>query len=126
MKVSPYLYFNGNCTEAIAFYEKAFNVKAEVIHEGTENLVSHGEFEIGGYSIFLCDTIQPMPPVTIGDNTMIAIRFNESEKTVIQSAFDTLKEDGNLIMELEETSWSKCFGLLIDKFGVKWNMCQSL
>ena len=29
MKVSPYLSFNGNCAEAAAFYEEAFNVKAE-------------------------------------------------------------------------------------------------
>jgi len=31
MKISPYVSFNGNCAEAVAFYEKAFNVKAEVM-----------------------------------------------------------------------------------------------
>jgi len=124
MKVSPYLFFNGNCTEAIAFYEKAFNVKAEImLNEEATNFVSHAQFEIAGDAIMLCDAEQP---INHGDNMMVTIRFHESELTIARAAFDTLKEGGMLIMELEETSWSKCFGLLIDKFGVKWNMCQSL
>jgi PhnB protein len=31
MKIKPYLHFNGNCAEAIEFYEKAFGVKAHVL-----------------------------------------------------------------------------------------------
>ena len=31
MRICPYVSFNGNCAEAVAFYEKAFNVKANVM-----------------------------------------------------------------------------------------------
>jgi len=120
MKVNPYLYFNGNCAEAIALYEKAFNVKAEIM-PNAENLVSHAQFEIGGDSINLCDAEHP---VKIGDNMVITIHFNEPEAVAAKAAFDTLKEGGEVIMELEENSWNTCFGLLADKFGVKWMMCQ--
>ena len=124
MKVNPYLYFNGNCTEAIALYEKAFHVQAEVMpHEDTENLVGHAAFAIGGDSINRCDAEHP---VQIGDNMMITIHFDEPELAVAKAAFNTLKEGGQVIMELEENAWSKCFGILVDPFGVKWNMCGGL
>jgi len=123
MKISPYLFFNGNCADAIALYEKAFRVKAECMpNEEAENLIAHAQLEVGGDSIMLCDTEQP---VRFGDNMMVTIQFGESEATAVKVAFDTLKEGGQVIMELEETEWSKCFGLLTDRFGVKWNMCQS-
>ena len=129
MNISPYLYFNGNCIEAITLYEKAFN--AEVIAqmvptEGGGNFVAHAQFEIDGNAIFLCDSEQL---VKVGDNTMIAIQFNaedENELATAKMAFGTLEEGGKIIMAFEENSWSKCFGILIDQFGVKWNMCGGI
>ena len=120
MKVNPYLSFNGNCVEAVALYEKAFNVKAVIEQE--ENLISHAEFEIGDYQLMLFDSPEP---VKIGDNIMITIRFDKNEIELAKFAFETLAQSGEIIMPLEETSWSKCFGLLVDKFGINWNMCQS-
>ena len=125
MKVSPYLYFNDNCIEAITLYEKAFNtnVIAQMMpDEKGGSFVAHAEFKIGGDTIFLYDAEQP---VKFGDNMMIAIQFNaedENELAMAKKAYDTLKDGGEIIMALEETSWSKCYGILIDKFGVKWNM----
>ena len=123
MQVNPYLSFNDNCAEAIALYEKAFNVKAivEISDEG-KNLVDHAEFKIGNDTIMLYDAQRE---IKTGDNIMITIRFTEDELAEAQKAFNTLKAEGNVIMELGETSWSKCFGLLVDKFGVQWNMCQN-
>ena len=119
MQVNPYILFNGNCAEAVALYEKAFNVKAEI--EVDNNLVGHAEFKIGSDVIMLCDSQEA---VKIGDNIMISIRFDENEKSLAKEAFDILKAEGNVIMELGETEWSKCFGLTFDKFGIQWNMCQ--
>ena len=120
MRVNPYILYNGNCAEAVALYEKAFSVKAEI--EVAKNLVGHAEFKIGSDVIMLCDSEEA---VKVGDNIMISIRFDENEKTLATEAFDILKEEGEVIMELGETSWSKCFGLLVDKFGIQWNMCQN-
>jgi len=121
MKVNPYLSFNENCAEAVALYEKAFNVKA-LVEVNEQNRVDHAEFEIGGNLIMLYDAAES---INIGNNIMITIRFDEHELTEAKFAFDTMKEGGEVIMELGETSWSKCFGLLVDKFGIQWNMCQN-
>ncbi|MCL2721799.1 MAG: VOC family protein [Treponema sp.] len=132
MKISPYISFNGNCEEAVLFYEKAFNVKADItrykdapkendyqVQPGTENLIMHSQFELNGEMIMFAD----MPPeyqVKTGSNIAIMAEFDNTESA--KSAFDALKEGGNVIMELQETFWSKCFGSLIDKFGIYWNI----
>jgi len=132
MRICPYLSFNGNCAEAVAFYEKAFNVKAEISRykdappendyqapEGTENLVMHAQFEVDGQMIMLCD-MPPESPVKIGENFAIMAEFDSTDKA--KSAFEALKDSGEVSMEIQETFWSKCFGSLTDKFGVSWNI----
>ena len=132
MRICPYVSFNGNCADAVAFYEKAFNVKAEIMRykdappengyeapEGTENLVMHAQFEIDGAMIMFCD-IPPETPIKIGENIAIMAEFDGPEKA--KAAFEALKEDGEVNMDIQETFWSKCFGSLTDKFGVSWNI----
>lgn len=124
--ITPYLYFNGNCTEAIALYEKAFDVKAEVWQNEEADNIEHAHFEIGTSTICLCDAQQA---VKTGDNIMLAIEFdaeNEHELIRAKLAFDTLKENGEVIMKLEENTWNKCFGILTDQFGIKWQMCGGM
>jgi len=132
MKISPYISFNGNCADAVAFYEKVFNVKAEImrykdapkdrgyeVQASTENFVMHAQFELGGEIIMFAD----MPPeyaVKNGTNIAIMAEFDKIE--IAKSAFEALKEGGKVDMEMQETFWSKCFGSLTDKFGVIWNI----
>ena len=132
MKISPYISFSGNCEEAVAFYEKAFNVKAEIMRyrdapsdsgyetpKGTENLVMHAQFELGGEVVMLCDT-PPEYPVTPGNNIAIMAEFDNAE--TVKKVFEALKKGGEVGMEIQETFWSKCFGSLTDKFGINWNI----
>jgi PhnB protein len=130
MRICPYVSFNGNCEEAVTFYEKAFGVKAEIVRykdapqedgyktpEGTENLVMHAQFEIDGAIVMLCD-MPPEHPAKVGENIVIMAEFDSVEKA--KATFDLLKEGGVVSMEIQETFWSKCFGSLTDKFGVGW------
>jgi len=133
MKISPYISFNGNCSEAIALYEKAFNAKAEVLRfkdappeddyqayrasEGTESFIFNAALEINGAVISLSDT--PLQDsVKVGNHITIALEFDDT--VAAKAAFEVLKEGGKVETELEETFWSKCFGSLTDKFGIHW------
>jgi PhnB protein len=132
MKISPYIAFNGNCKEAVEFYEKVFNVKAEIMYykdapaengyettAANENLVMHAQFAIDNEIIMLCD-VPPESPVKIGDNITVMLEFDSITATT--TIFDALKVGGEISMELAETFWSKLFGSLTDKFGVNWNI----
>ena len=132
MRIRAYLSFNGNCAEAITFYEKVFNVKAQVqrfkdapmdgdipMPEGTENFIMHAQFELGSEVLMLSD-VQPDSPVTVGENISLYLELDDVETA--KAMFDALKEDGEVIMELDEYFWSKCFGALTDKFGIVWNI----
>jgi PhnB protein len=132
MKLSPYISFNGNCADAVAFYEKAFGVKAEIMRykdappdsgyetpEGTGDFVMHAQFEYEGGIVMLCD-VPPEHPVKAGGNIAIMAEFGCAD--AVKSIFDALKEGGEVCMEPQETFWSKCFGSLTDKFGINWNI----
>jgi len=132
MKISPYVSFCGNCEDAVRFYEKAFNVKAEIMRykdappdngyqtpAGTENLIMHAQFELGGEMVMLCDT-PPDYPVNAGNNIALMAEFDSPDAA--KAAFDALKAGGEVSMELQETFWSKYFGSLTDKFGINWNI----
>ncbi|MDR0497711.1 MAG: VOC family protein [Treponema sp.] len=130
MKVSPYLQFNGNCAEAIAFYEKAFEAKAEITRykdappsegykppPGTEDFVMHASIALGDAVIMLCDLPPDMKSVS-GDNVAVSLTMENADQ--VKSCFNAMKEGGEVGMDLQETFWSKCFGSLEDKFGINW------
>ena len=132
MKICPYVAFNGNCAEAVEYYEKVFTVKAEVMRykdappengyqsaKETENFVMHAQLEVGGAAIMLSD-VPPESPVKVGDNITVMAEFDDADK--LKAAFDLLKEGGQVHMELQATFWSKRFGSVTDKFGIGWNL----
>lgn len=131
MKINPYLYFNGNASEAVAFYEKAFGGKAVAlkykdvaqfdksykIAPGTENFVMHANMNLGDSMIMLCDVPADMPcSFTNGLQLMVSLT-GEAE---VQKVFNALKVGGEVTMNLQKTFWSECFGSIKDKFGIHW------
>ena len=136
MKITPYLNFNGNCAEAIKFYEAAFGVKAQVLKysdappsegyqppSGTENFVLHACLtNREDYTVFMAD-VPPDMPLNFGNGMSISVELDSIDS--VKSAFNTLKEGGTVTMELQQTFWSKYFGSLQDKFGVNWMISVS-
>ena len=137
MAVEVYLNFNGNCREAVAFYEGVFNTdKAEImtfgetpqnpdypLPEEAKDLVMHTRLIVFGSRIMCSDTFPGMPFST-GNNVTLAVVSDDEEQ--MRQAFDKLKEGGNVRMELQETFWSKCYGSLTDKFGVEWQFSHEV
>jgi PhnB protein len=62
-----------------------------------------------------------MPPgksVTNGDNFSVCIDFDSTEEQA--KCFAAMSEGGEVTMLLQETFWGAKFGMLHDKFGVRW------
>jgi PhnB protein len=133
MTLNAYISFNGNCREAVDFYAKVFETEKQKIltfvdvphdpefplPENAKSLVMHTYLKIAGTEIMFSDTFPGMS-FTAGNNinlTLISKNLDE-----IKTLFNKLKEDGIVGMELQETSWSKCYGSLTDKFGIPWQL----
>ncbi|NLA83297.1 MAG: VOC family protein [Clostridiales bacterium] len=129
MAIEVYLVFNGNCREAVEFYSNAFDAQMQPImtygeanipgdfSEEDKNLVMHTYLIISGSRVMFSDSY-PGDPVNIGNNISITILSKNIEE--IKTWFNRLKEGGTVEMDLQETFWSKCYGSLIDRFGVCW------
>ncbi|MDF2663918.1 MAG: glyoxalase [Paenibacillus sp.] len=131
MSVDVYLNFNGNCREAVTYYAQVFGTQEPrlmsfgdappnpdyELPEEAKSLIMHSRLSIFGSNVMFSDVFPGMPFV-LGNNISLAIVVDDLD--ALQSAFDKLKEGGNVGMELQETFWSKRYGSLTDKFGVQW------
>ena len=133
MSIGTYLYFQGNCREAVDFYADAFKTEAaEVMTYGdipggggnalpaeVKKLVLHASMKIAGDTVRLSDASADRP-ITVGNNVGIIVGLKTAEQ--VRAVFDVLKVGGEVIMEVQETFFSKCYTYLIDKFGVSWQL----
>ena len=131
MAVDVFLNFNGNCREAVEFYVKVFGTeKPQILSFGdapsdtkfpmpeeAKNLVMYTSIKINGSNVMFSDTSPGMPFIA-GNNISLTISSKDVEE--IKSLFNKMKEGGVVVMDLQETFWSKCYGMVTDKFGIPW------
>ncbi len=137
MAVETHLHFNGNCREAINFYTEVFDLEKPSIMtyeeappevhtsltEEMKKLVMYANLNIFGSDVMFSDAT-PDKPVTQGDNIVLSVGINNIEE--ISSIFNQLKEGGTVLMDLQETFFAKYYGLLIDKFGIPWQLVYGI
>ncbi len=133
MALEVYLNFNGNCREAVEFYAKVFEQEQSQIMtfgdippdpefpipDEAKDLVMHTFLKIQGSTVMFSDTPLWMPFVAGNNISLVISSENEDE---IRSFFNKLKEGGIVVMDLQETFWSKCYGFVTDKYGVGWQL----
>ena len=124
--VQPYIAFKGNCREAIDFYKQALGAE-EVFSQtygdspmpdmGSPDAIMHATIKIGDSHIMMCDDPR-QEAGSAGGNISLAIGLNEPDKA--KEYFANLSEGGSVTMPLDKTFWAEAFGMLTDKFGIKW------
>ena len=124
--VNPYIAFKGNCRQAIEFYKNALNAEvlftqtvgeSPISNMGPAENIMHCSIKIGNSTIMMCDDPRPDAAAS-GGNISLAIGLNDPERA--KQVFGNLAKDGSVIMPLEKTYWAEAFGMLTDKFGVRW------
>ncbi|MFD2824076.1 VOC family protein [Lacinutrix iliipiscaria] len=127
MNLNPYLAFNGNCEEAIRFYEDVLGGEITMmmrygeappeyfpVSDDMKNLVMHCTLEFNGCTFFASDNMES----NAGNNFSMSIDADEEEQAV--KIFESLLEGGQAIMPFDNVFWGGKFGMLVDKFGVQW------
>lgn len=129
MQLEPYLFFEGRCDEAIAFYRQALDAEVTallrfkdspqppgMIPPGGEDKVMHANLRIGDATMMLSDGRCLGGAAFQGFALSLAVADEAEAKRL----FSALAEGGQLLMPLEKTFFSPCFGMVADKFGVSW------
>ena len=131
MHVQPYLFFNGRCEEAIAFYQHAIGATGVnilrnkdapeapppgTLPPGSENKVLHASFKVGATELMASDGHVTGKTHFEGFSLSIAVDSDAKAKRY----FDALADGGKVGMPLTRTFFSSSFGMLTDRFGVGW------
>lgn len=128
MAINPYIHFNGNAEEALGHYRDALGGELEILRfagspaegcapEGWGQKVLHGALQTKVGLILASDASSDRVS-NPGDNIEIAVQVeNEADAERI---FTKLGQGGNISQPLAETFFSPKFGMLVDKFGIKW------
>ena len=132
-KLTPYLGFDGNCVEAMRFYEKALGGKIEMSLSYAEspmaeqfpaehrNRVMHSALSLpGGGQLFAADK----PPGTVSTTPSgfngIGLALEYADVAAGEAAFKALAEGGKVSMPMAPSFWVERFGMLTDRYGVGW------
>lgn len=135
MKLTPHFTFDGQSEEAMNFYSAVFNGKIVSLIRcsdmdieccGTTEMkpedqkrIYHGCLQFGENTIYFCDQM-PGQKLIQGNNLMMDLSL--SDKAEIQRVFDALSDGGNVLMPLAPLAWTPLFGMLIDRYGIRWNI----
>ena len=115
----PVLHYKGNCADAIALYEKAFNTKAAAYDYGDDNKIRHAEMIIHGQKVFLNDGKDFIKDrYGIDCVAHLSLTFNTPEELL--SCYESLNTGSNMPAPFMETPYSKLVGNFVDKFGILW------
>ena len=124
--VNPYIAFKGNCQQAIEFYKTALGAdvlftqtvgESSMSNMGRATNIMHCTMKVGDSTIMMCDDSRPEAAAGDG-NISLAIGLNDPERA--SQLFGNLADGGSVIMPLKKTYWAEAFGMVTDKFGVKW------
>ena len=127
--LDSYIFFNGNCAEAMRFYERTLGGKIEMSMTYAESpepdqcppdskdRIMHASMLIGDRRLMASDT-----PASDGAKPMqsFALSLSYPEVKEAQRIFNALADGGTTIMPFGKTFWAEGFGMCTDKFGTPW------
>ena len=132
-QLEPYLFFDGNCAEAMRFYEKALGGKLEMMMKASEappeagepckdsgadaDSILHACVMVEGRRLMASDWMSPEPYPGI-NGVSISLVYSTVEEA--KRKFDALAEGGKVIMPPGKTFWIESFGMLTDRYGANW------
>jgi PhnB protein len=128
-QINAYLAFDGNCADAMRFYEqvlqgslKALLKNSETpaaphVPKGNEDRIMHAYLEFDGGSLMAGDTMAGEKYYGIRG---VAITLSYENTDEAKRVFDALSEGGNVSMPWSPTFWAEAFGMVKDRFGTPW------
>ncbi len=140
-RVSTYLNFARSTEEAFTFYKSVFGTEfvqsiarfkdvppspdMPPLPEADKNLVMHVALPIlGGHVLMGTDSPESMGPLTKGNT--VSINLEPDTRKDADRLYAALAAGGKKEMPLQEMFWGAYWGMVEDRFGVRWMVnCES-
>jgi PhnB protein len=124
-----YLSFDGNCTEAMRFYETVLGGPLFVLTAGASPIaeqtppemrdkVMHASLTLPGGGVLFAGDHWPGTPYEGIKGVALTLNFDTVDEA--RRIFERLSAGGTVTMPINEAFWAKAFGMLTDRFGCPW------
>jgi PhnB protein len=128
MKLGTHITFNGQCQAAFTFYERCLGGKIvtmltwgnspsvdQVSKEWREKIL-HATMTVGDSVLMGAD----LPNAKVPNGFFVMLTVNSPDEA--EQIFRALAENGKIQMPLQKTFWSPSFGVVVDQFGIPWEI----
>ena len=122
--VTPYLFFDGDCREAMEFYQKVFGGKLSVMtygdsdptaSEDLKNKVMHANIMEGPVELMAGDS----PDGSELGSGNVQVTLHGTDEARLTEMFEALSEGGEVVTPLERQMWGDLYGALTDRVGIR-------
>ncbi|PHN05635.1 VOC family protein [Flavilitoribacter nigricans] len=127
-KLISYLTFDGNCREAMEFYQHCLGGHLEIqtigespladrLPDSMKRCILHATLEKGSLQLMATDLV--------GDagfrrGNSISLLLDCSDEMELTDYYDRLAEGGQRTHPIAQTFWGALFGEVTDRFGTHW------
>lgn len=129
----PAISFQGNCENAIKFYQETLDAQIKSIvyaseapidsgldSEMPDDFVMDSEIIIDGQRIMMTDGRLNRP-----ENDFFSFCLVKESADEVTTIFNSLSIDGKVIDPLAPVFWSSLYGMVEDQYGITWMIMTS-
>lgn len=130
---APYLFFNGECAEAMNFYKEVFGGELTLMKYGEapagsespgtdKNRIMHSRLVSGGFTLLASDV--HVGKAQMGNYIQLYQEFET--RADFDRAFQALSRGGSVFQEPHDAFWGSRFAMVTDKYGFGWMLSSPL
>ncbi len=128
-RIEAYLTFDGQCAEAMRFYERTLGGRLETLMTfadspmadqappGSADRILHARLVVDGGDLMASDAPAGQPYAGMHG---FALSLQYSDLAEARRVFDALAAGGRVEMPLQKVFWADAFGMVVDRFGTPW------
>jgi PhnB protein len=126
--LAPYLFFDGNCAQAMRFYERLLEGKMEIfmthgeapegvpMPPGSADRILHAHLAFPGGVLLASDGAAGQHEGMKG----FSVSYSCDSPERAERLFAALSDGGTVRMPFQKTFWARGFGMCVDRFGTPW------
>ena len=126
---STYLFFHGNCADAMRFYERTLGGKLDIMTQGqspvsdqlppgSADRIMHARLIIDGGGVIMASDDRDSDDYKGMNGFSVSLVYPTAAEA--KRVFEALGNGGRVTMPLGKSFWAEAFGMLVDRFGTPW------